>query len=177
MRERTCLAIVLAAGEGTRMHSAQPKVLHAIAGRSLLAHTLDAVRTAGQTNTAVVVGPGAEGVIAEAKSILPDAEIFVQGERRGTAHAVLAARSAIAREPDDVLVVFGDTPLIRPQTLSRMRHALAQGAALVVLAFRPTDPDRLRPDSDDRRRRNHRHSRGARRGRGRAQRSGCAMPD
>ncbi len=140
MRERTCLAIVLAAGEGTRMHSAQPKVLHAIAGRSLLAHTLDAVHKAGQTNTAVVVGPGAEGVIAEAKSILPDAEIFVQGERRGTAHAVLAARSAIAREPDDVLVVFGDTPLIRPQTLSRMRHALAQGAALVVLAFRPTDP-------------------------------------
>ena len=64
----------------------------------------------------------------------------MQGERRGTAHAVLAARSAIAREPDDVLVVFGDTPLIRPQTLSRMRHALAQGAALVVLAFRPADP-------------------------------------
>src|SRR5690242_16772730 len=140
MPERSCLAIVLAAGEGTRMRSAQPKVLHAIAGRTLLAHTLEAVRNAGQTSTAVVIGPGAESVIAEARRILPDTEIFVQEQRRGTAHAVLAARSAIAREPDDILIVFGDTPLIRAQTLSHMRDALAQGAALVVLGFRPKDP-------------------------------------
>ncbi len=138
--ERSCLAIVLAAGEGTRMRSAQPKVLHAIAGRSLLAHTLDAARKAGGTTTAVVVAPDAERVVAEAKRVVPDAEIFVQACRRGTAHAVLAARSAVAREPDDVLVIFGDTPLIRPLTLSRMRSALAQGAALVVLGFRPSDP-------------------------------------
>jgi len=138
--ERSCLAIVLAAGEGTRMRSVRPKVLHAIAGRSLLAHTLDAVRKAGGTATAVVVAPDAERVVAEAKRVVPDAEIFVQACRRGTAHAVLAARSAVAREPDDVLVIFGDTPLIRPLTLSRMRNALAQGAALVVLGFRPRDP-------------------------------------
>ena len=62
--ERTCLAIVLAAGEGTRMHSSRPKVLHTIAGQSLLAHTLAAVREAGGTSTAVVVGPAADGVIA-----------------------------------------------------------------------------------------------------------------
>src|SRR5438128_10117649 len=134
---RRCLAIVLAAGEGTRMCSARPKVLHAIAGRSLLGHVLDAVFEAGGTVTAVVVGPGAEAVAAEAKRILPDADIFVQAERRGTAHAVLAAKAAIARAPDDVLVIFGDTPLIRPQTLTRIRKALADGAALVVL-----DPSR-----------------------------------
>jgi len=138
--QRTCLAIVLAAGEGTRMRSARPKVLHAIAGRSLLAHVLDAVREAGGTMTAVVVGPAAGAVAAEAKRILPDAEIFVQADRRGTAHAVLAAKTAIARTPDDVLVIFGDTPLIRPRTLTRIREALAEGAAVVVLGFRAKDP-------------------------------------
>jgi bifunctional UDP-N-acetylglucosamine pyrophosphorylase / glucosamine-1-phosphate N-acetyltransferase len=138
--ERTCLAVVLAAGEGARMRSARPKVLHAIAGRSLLAHVLHAVREAGGSMTAVVVGLGGEAVAAEAKRILPEAEIFVQAERRGTAHAVLAAKAAIARAPDDVLVIFGDTPLIRPQTLTRIREAVAQGAAVVVLGFRPKDP-------------------------------------
>jgi bifunctional UDP-N-acetylglucosamine pyrophosphorylase / glucosamine-1-phosphate N-acetyltransferase len=138
--ERTCLAIVLAAGEGTRMRSARPKVLHTIAGRSLLAHVLDAVRKAGGTMTAVVVGAGGDAVAAEAKRVVPEAEIFVQAERRGTAHAVLAAKAAIARMPDDVLVIFGDTPLIRPQTLTRIRAALADGAAVVVLGFRPKDP-------------------------------------
>src|SRR5271166_1021857 len=122
------------------MHSGRPKVMHAIAGESLLAHTLTAVREAGGTTTAVVVGPAADGVIAEAKRILPNAEFFVQTERRGTAHAVLAARSAIARGPDDVLVIFADTPLVTPHTLRRMRAALAQGAALVVLGFRPAEP-------------------------------------
>jgi bifunctional UDP-N-acetylglucosamine pyrophosphorylase / glucosamine-1-phosphate N-acetyltransferase len=138
--ERTCLAVVLAAGEGARMRSARPKVLHAIAGRSLLAHVLHAVREAGGSMTAVVVGLGGEAVAAEAKRILPEAEIFVQEERRGTAHAVLAAKAAIARAPDDVLVIFGDTPLIRPQTLTRIREAVAQGTAVVVLGFRPQDP-------------------------------------
>jgi bifunctional UDP-N-acetylglucosamine pyrophosphorylase / glucosamine-1-phosphate N-acetyltransferase len=138
--ERSCLAIVLAAGEGTRMRSTRPKVLHTIAGQSLLAHVLDAVCKAGGTMTAVVVGLGADAVAAEAKRVLPAAEIFVQAERRGTAHAVLAAKAAIARAPDDVLVIFGDTPLIRPQTLTRIREALAEGAAVVVLGFRPKDP-------------------------------------
>src|SRR5437660_683836 len=140
MADRTCLAIVLAAGEGTRMRSALPKVLHAIAGQSLLAHVLTAVRAAGGTATAVVVGPGSDAVAAEAKRLLPGAETFVQAERLGTAHAALAAKRAIERKPDDVLVIFADTPLIRPQTLARMRAALARGAAVVVLGFRPKDP-------------------------------------
>ena len=140
MVERTCLAIVLAAGEGTRMRSAGPKVLHAVAGQSMLAHVLAAVRQAGGSAVAVVVGPDAGAVSAEATRNAPGADIFVQKERRGTAHAVLAAEAALARGADDVLVIFGDTPLIRPDTLRQMRDALTKGAAIVVLGFRPKDP-------------------------------------
>ncbi len=139
-RSRTCLVIVLAAGEGTRMCSARPKVLHAVAGRSLLAHVLDAVAKSGVTATAVVIGPGQDEVAAEAERVLPGAAIFTQRERRGTAHAALAAKSAIERGADDILIVYGDTPLIRPVTLSRLRAPLAAGAALAVLGFRPADP-------------------------------------
>ncbi len=140
MVERTCLAIVLAAGEGTRMRSARAKVLHPIAGQSLLAHVLTSVRQAGGSAIAVVVGPDAAPVSAEAMQVVPDAEIFVQTERRGTAHAVLAAAAALEHGADDVLVIFGDTPLIRPHTLRNMREALAKGAAIAVLGFRAKDP-------------------------------------
>jgi bifunctional UDP-N-acetylglucosamine pyrophosphorylase / glucosamine-1-phosphate N-acetyltransferase len=137
---RTCLAIVLAAGEGRRMASARPKVLHAVAGKSLLAHVLEAVAKSGVTATAVVVGPGQDEVAAEARRVLPDAATFVQRERRGTAHAVLAAKSAIEQVADDILIVYGDTPLIRPATLTRLRAPLATGVALAALGFRPADP-------------------------------------
>jgi bifunctional UDP-N-acetylglucosamine pyrophosphorylase/glucosamine-1-phosphate N-acetyltransferase len=122
------------------MRSARPKVLHPIAGRTLLAHTLDAVAQAGASATAVVIGPDGDSVAAEARRVVPEAEIFTQTERRGTAHAVLAARCALAREFDEVLVIFADTPLIRPHTLVRMRDALAAGAALVVIGFRAKNP-------------------------------------
>jgi bifunctional UDP-N-acetylglucosamine pyrophosphorylase/glucosamine-1-phosphate N-acetyltransferase len=122
------------------MRSALPKVLHAIAGRSLLAHVLAAVAEARVTATASVVGPGQEAVEAEARRVLPDAECFVQQERRGTADAVLAAKRAIERRPDDVLIVYGDTPLIRATTLERLRAPLAPGVAVSVLGFRPADP-------------------------------------
>jgi bifunctional UDP-N-acetylglucosamine pyrophosphorylase / glucosamine-1-phosphate N-acetyltransferase len=140
MAERSCLAIVLAAGEGTRMRSARPKVLHEVAGRSLLAHVLDAVRGAGCGATAVVVPANADAVAAEAGRVEPGAEIYVQAEQRGTAQAVLAAKPAIARHADDLLVIFADTPLVRPQTLRRMRAAIAEGAAVAVLGFRPLAP-------------------------------------
>jgi bifunctional UDP-N-acetylglucosamine pyrophosphorylase/glucosamine-1-phosphate N-acetyltransferase len=122
------------------MHSARPKVLHAVAGRSLLAHVLAALRGADVARSAVVVGPDHEAVAREASKVLPGAEVFVQRERRGTAHAVLAAAPAIERGADDILVIFGDTPLVRPQTLEKLRGALAKGAAVAVLGFRPSDP-------------------------------------
>jgi bifunctional UDP-N-acetylglucosamine pyrophosphorylase / glucosamine-1-phosphate N-acetyltransferase len=139
MTARTCLIIVLAAGEGTRMRSARPKVLHAIGGQSLIAHVLAAAAAVGGT-AAVVVGPGQEAVVEAAKAVMPDAEFYVQHQRRGTAHAVLAARAALARGADDVLVAFADTPLITPQTVARLRQALATGAAVAVLGFRPANP-------------------------------------
>jgi bifunctional UDP-N-acetylglucosamine pyrophosphorylase / glucosamine-1-phosphate N-acetyltransferase len=140
MAARNCLVVVLAAGEGTRMRSARAKVLHTIAGRSMLAHVLAAVAEFGASSTAIVIGPGQEAVAAEARRVLSGAECFVQRERLGTAHAVLAARSAIERQPGDILVVYGDTPLIRPETLERLRAPLAAGAAVAVLGFRPLDP-------------------------------------
>src|SRR5258706_1916322 len=91
---RTCLAIVLAAGEGTRMRSARPKVLHEVAGRSLLAHVLSALGAADIARTAVVVGPAADAVAAEARRVIPDVEIFVQAERPGTADSLPASRTA-----------------------------------------------------------------------------------
>ena len=140
MQRRTCLAIVLAAGEGTRMRSATPKALHRIGGRTLLAHVLTAAKQAGGGDIAVVVGPDHDAVAQETRALAPKAGIFEQTQRRGTAHAVLAARKAIARGADDVLVMFADTPLVRPETLSGLRSALRRGAAVAVLGFRPADP-------------------------------------
>jgi bifunctional UDP-N-acetylglucosamine pyrophosphorylase / glucosamine-1-phosphate N-acetyltransferase len=139
MNPRSCLAIVLAAGEGTRMRSARPKVLHTIAGRTLLEHVLSAIGEADIAAIALVIGPGQDEVAAAAKRALPDAAIFVQQERRGTAHAVLAAKAAIEKRPDDILIVYGDTPLVRPATLTRLRAPLVNDADVAVLGFQPAD--------------------------------------
>ncbi|MDB5545143.1 MAG: UDP-N-acetylglucosamine diphosphorylase/glucosamine-phosphate N-acetyltransferase [Hyphomicrobiales bacterium] len=137
---RTCLAIVLAAGEGTRMKSSRPKVLHEVGGRAMLAHVLASLADAGANAVAVVVGPGRDDVADAARLASPGAEIFVQTERLGTAHAVLAARAALARGYDDVLVLFADTPLVTTAALVALRSTLAQGAALAALGFEPDDP-------------------------------------
>jgi bifunctional UDP-N-acetylglucosamine pyrophosphorylase/glucosamine-1-phosphate N-acetyltransferase len=137
---RSCLAIVLAAGEGTRMRSTRPKVLHAIGGETMLAHVLRAVAKAGGARVAVVIGPEQTAVAAEARRIVPDADIFEQSERRGTAHAVLAAKAALVKGADDILVLFGDTPLVAADVLMRLRGALAGGASVALLGFRPADP-------------------------------------
>jgi bifunctional UDP-N-acetylglucosamine pyrophosphorylase/glucosamine-1-phosphate N-acetyltransferase len=88
-----------------------------------------------------VVGPHHAAVTAEAHRYAPKAQIVEQGERLGTAHAVLSARKAIAGGADDILVMFGDTPLVRPATLLKLRGALADGATVAVLAFKPANPD------------------------------------
>ena len=136
----SCLAIVLAAGEGTRMRSSMPKVLHGIGGRSLIAQVLAAATEAGGAEIAVVVGPGRDDVAAEARRLVPQAQVFEQRDRLGTAHAVLAARKAIEGGADDILVMFADTPLVRAETLSALRAALRDGAAVAVLGFTPQDP-------------------------------------
>lgn len=140
MTARTSLTIVLAAGEGTRMRSRMPKVLHPVAGQSLLAHVLAAAPKGTGAALAVVIGPDHGAVADEVKRVRPDATTFVQRERLGTAHAVLAARDALARGADDLLVVFGDTPLISAATFERLRAPLKKGVSLVVLGFRAADP-------------------------------------
>jgi bifunctional UDP-N-acetylglucosamine pyrophosphorylase/glucosamine-1-phosphate N-acetyltransferase len=140
MTARSSLTIVLAAGEGTRMRSHLPKVLHPVAHQSLLAHVLAAAPRGTGTSLAVVIGPDHQAVADEAKRIRPDALTFVQRERLGTAHAVLAARDAIARGVDDLLIAFGDTPLISAETFARLRAPLAKGAAIAALGFRAADP-------------------------------------
>lgn len=140
MSGRTSLTIVLAAGEGTRMRSSLPKVLHPVAGQSLLAHVLAAAPHEKAAALAVVVGPDHAAVEGEVRRVRPDARTFIQRERLGTAHAVLAARDAIVAGADDLLVVFGDTPLISPATFARLRAPLQNGAALAVLGFRAADP-------------------------------------
>ncbi|WP_295805957.1 bifunctional UDP-N-acetylglucosamine diphosphorylase/glucosamine-1-phosphate N-acetyltransferase GlmU [uncultured Nitratireductor sp.] len=140
MSERTCLSVILAAGEGTRMKSATPKVLHKIAGLEMLGHVTRALDEAGSGDKALIVGHGAEAVSKAAESFAPGAETFVQAQRLGTGHAVLAARPAIARGYDDVLVTFGDTPLISREALRALRARLADGSDIVVMGFRTDRP-------------------------------------
>ena len=123
------------------MRSARPKVLHELAGRSMLSHVLSSLVEAGAERTVVVAGPNHDAIMAEAKTIVRDAGIAIQKERLGTAHAVLAAREAIARGYDDLLVVFADTPLVRPETFAAMRKALAGGQnAIAALGFEAKQP-------------------------------------
>jgi bifunctional UDP-N-acetylglucosamine pyrophosphorylase / glucosamine-1-phosphate N-acetyltransferase len=137
---RRCLALVLAAGEGTRMRSDTPKVLHEIAGLSLIGHVLSSVSAAGADQIVVVVGPDRPDVEAAIRQTHPQAGIVIQRERKGTAHACLIASEALASGFDDLLVVFGDTPLVLPQTYQSMRQRLAEGGHVVALGFEAQNP-------------------------------------
>jgi bifunctional UDP-N-acetylglucosamine pyrophosphorylase/glucosamine-1-phosphate N-acetyltransferase len=137
---RTCLAVVLAAGEGTRMKSGKPKVLHQVANRSMVGHVLATLTTAGATSVAVVIGPDRDDVAKEVQKGVPEARIFVQKDRLGTGHAVLSAREALERGADDVIVAFGDTPLVLAETFAKLRAPLAQGAGVVAMGFEANDP-------------------------------------
>ncbi len=140
MSRPSLLVVVLAAGQGTRMKSALPKVLHKIGGRSMLGHVLAVAQQTRADKLAVVVGPGMEAVRAEALDHAPQARVFVQTAQRGTADAVLAAREAIAGHTGDVLVLYADTPLLLASTLDDMRAALDEGAGIAVLGFKAADP-------------------------------------
>ncbi len=138
--ERTCLAIILAAGESTRMKSSMSKVLHPVAGRPMIAHVVQALASASISDIALVVGRDAESVSAAADVGGVSVSSYLQKERLGTGHAVLAARDAIAKGYDDILVVFGDTPLIKPEPLKAARDGLAAGNDVVVIGFEAADP-------------------------------------
>ncbi len=134
-------AVILAAGEGTRMKSRRPKVLHPVGGAPMLAHAITAAEALGPERLVVVTGHGGEAVADAARRLRPEARIAVQAERRGTAHAVTQALPALEGVTGDVLVLYGDTPLVRPETLARLVAARAEGGhALAVLGFEAADP-------------------------------------
>ncbi|MCC4298692.1 bifunctional UDP-N-acetylglucosamine diphosphorylase/glucosamine-1-phosphate N-acetyltransferase GlmU [Aurantimonas coralicida] len=137
---RRCLSIILAAGEGTRMRSSKSKVLHKVAGLEMIRHVVRAARAAGSDDVALVVGRDGTSVADAARREIASVAAHEQTERLGTGHAVLAAREALARGFDDILVLFGDTPLIGADTLARARATLADGADVCVVGFRPADP-------------------------------------
>ena len=137
---RSCLSIVLAAGEGTRMKSSKTKVLHEVAGLPLVCHAVAAAKAAGSTRVALVTGRAAAEVERVVAARFGGVTVHQQTERLGTAHAVIAARAAILEGFDDVLVLFGDTPLISPETLHKSRAEIATGAAVCVLGFRTSAP-------------------------------------
>ncbi|KZL02044.1 MULTISPECIES: bifunctional UDP-N-acetylglucosamine diphosphorylase/glucosamine-1-phosphate N-acetyltransferase GlmU [unclassified Pseudovibrio] len=140
MSNSSCLAIVLAAGLGTRMRSTLPKVMHEIGGLPLVGHVLNSVMHAGADKVAVVVGPEMAKLEEHVALRAPHATCHVQVDRLGTAHAVKAAEEAYNDASDHVLVLFGDTPLVKPDTLHRLRERLSGGADVVVLGFEAENP-------------------------------------
>jgi bifunctional UDP-N-acetylglucosamine pyrophosphorylase/glucosamine-1-phosphate N-acetyltransferase len=127
--------LILAAGQGKRMRSGLPKVLHPLAGRPLLAHVLDTARELKPGKVIVVHGHGAEQV----KQAFPDSGVqwVLQAEQLGTAHAVMQAMAQVGADAD-VLVLYGDVPLVRATTLKRLLEAAREG--LGVLTAEPHDP-------------------------------------
>ncbi len=137
---RPFAAVILAAGKGTRMKSDLHKVLHPIAGRPMLEHLLAMVDTLEPAHKIVVVGSGREQV--EPVAARRGGHVVVQEPQLGTGHAVQQAEAALAGFEGDVLILYGDTPLVEAETMRRMLGRLNEGdgPAVVVVAFRPADP-------------------------------------
>ena len=139
MTDTPLAAIILAAGKGTRMKSALHKVLHPVAGRPMLGHLTDAVAAIGAARTVIVAGAGREQVEAFAKPL--GLAVAVQAEQLGTAHAVQQAQDALAGFEGDLLILYGDVPLVTAGTMTRMVARLHEpdAPAVVVLGFRPVE--------------------------------------
>ena len=133
--------IVLAAGLGTRMNSDRPKVLHQLAAAPLLHHALNAGRSVDPSRIIVVAGQDSAAVAKSAALFDESVEVVVQDPQLGTAHAVAAAASLLTGATGDAIVLYGDTPFIRPETLQAMIEA-RETHAIVVLGFTAADPGR-----------------------------------
>ena len=132
-------AVILAAGQGKRMQSDLPKVLHEVGGRAMVLHVIDAVQTIGARPVIVVTGYQAERV--EAACAGKDVEFARQPEQLGTGHAVMQAAPRLASHPGTVLVLNGDVPGLRPATIRRfVAYHDAQRAAATVLTAELDDP-------------------------------------
>ncbi|MFG1947854.1 bifunctional UDP-N-acetylglucosamine diphosphorylase/glucosamine-1-phosphate N-acetyltransferase GlmU [Nonomuraea sp. NPDC048826] len=138
---RPAAVIVLAAGEGTRMKSQTPKVLHELCGRALVDHMLAAARDLGPERLVVVIGHALERVGAHLARTSPDARAVVQREQRGTGHAVRTVLEEVGTISGTVLVTYGDVPLLRTETMAALleRHE-TDGNAVTVLTAEVPDP-------------------------------------
>jgi bifunctional UDP-N-acetylglucosamine pyrophosphorylase/glucosamine-1-phosphate N-acetyltransferase len=138
------LVLVLAAGEGKRMRSSQAKVLHQVAGRSLIGHVLTAVSEASPSSVAVIVGAQndyAPSLTKEVHTFAPHASLCVQDQPLGTAHAVLAARHILEEKKFGcILVVYGDTPLLTTATCRDLCGAINEGHGVALLGFQTHSP-------------------------------------
>ena len=133
--------VILAAGKGTRMKSDSAKVLHKVAGAPLLIHAMKAGTSLEPQNIVIVAGHEANAVSAAALAYDESAQIVLQTEQKGTGHAVLCTKDALQGATGDLLVLYGDTPFISPETLDTMRSARAR-FDVVVLGFEAADPAR-----------------------------------
>jgi len=153
MTGRPSIAVILAAGKGTRMKSELEKVLHPLGGTPMLGHVLAMAGAVGFDQKTVVLGPQMDAVEAYCRDLDGSAKCIVQTKQDGTADAVLTARNCLEGFSGDVVVLYGDTPLLRPETVGTVRQALGQGADVVVLGFEARDPTgygRLITNGDDR---------------------------
>lgn len=144
-QRRPAAVIILAAGEGKRMRSSTPKVLHAIAGRSLIGHVLEAASSLDPSHVVVVVGHGRDLVLAHLEEVAPWADTVVQDQQRGTGHAVRIALTALVSEhaltDGPVVVLSGDTPLLRGTTVQALlREHESTGATATLLSAVLQDP-------------------------------------
>ena len=131
--------VILAAGQGSRMKSDLPKVLHKIAGAPMLWHTMQCAAQIEADKTIVVVGHGGEATSDAAIEYNADAKIVWQKEQNGTGHAVLQAKAELKDFEGDVVVLYGDTPFVEPETLKKMLAARKQ-SSVVVLGFEAATP-------------------------------------
>ncbi len=120
---RPAAVIILAAGEGTRMKSTVPKVLHPLCGRSMLGHAIAAARELSPERLIVVVGHRGDEVAAHAVREAPEAEVVIQDRQGGTGHAVRTVIEAVGLIPGQIIVTYGDMPLLRPATLDSLSRA------------------------------------------------------
>lgn len=134
------LAVVLAAGDGTRMRSDLPKVLHKVGGLPMVGHVIRSIEEAGCDKVALVVGNGAQRVEEAAAQLKPGLTSYIQNERLGTAHAVLAAKNAFEDGAHDIIIGYGDTPLVTAELFASVIAALNDGADVAVVGFDARDP-------------------------------------